>query len=209
MNLTERYASAVHAHELKFGRELDRTAETQSVDTTDVLAAYAYAGRALETGWRPTGPGGQGERVPTGPSSALAVPLSRLFAGDDRAVHAIVVHLAGLAWKHARSIRGAKCSPSESLEIARACLAWHRDGVCKHCGGHGYQLLVGTGVNGVGGVHGDTECPHCEHGKRPFEREFAEHHRELARWLVAQVLEPAIAQAGPQAMRSLRDAMDW
>lgn len=179
--IQNRYSSAVHSSNLNVD---GRTYMSDS----DTLGAYGIADRVLTTGQTSDG-------TPVRPCP-LAVPLERLFAGDNRAAHDIVRMLADMAFEHSFSLE-VKISKPHAADMARACLAWHRDGACKPCGGHGKSLITGTKTLS------ERDCPDCRgSGKRMFEREFRPEQRELARWLVAEMTR-ASGYAGPQAMRAL------
>lgn len=172
MKITERYASAINS------RTLTVDPKTTMSDT-DVLGAYGLAAK----------------RAP------LAVALSRLLAGDNRAQALIVDHLADDAWRHARHLR-VKCSPVEAADLARACLAWYRHGACKPCGGHGKLKIPGSVTLGV------DDCPACRgFGKMPLEAHVIDRHRELASRLVV-IMERELATAGPAAMAALVPKME-
>jgi len=172
MKITDRYASAINS------RTLTVDPKTTMSDT-DVLGAYGLAAK----------------RAP------LAVALSRLLAGDNRAQALIVDHLADDAWRHARHLR-VKCSPVEAADLARACLAWYRHGACRPCGGHGKLKIPGTVTLGV------EDCPACRgFGRMPLEAQVIKRHRELASWLVA-IMKRELATAGPAAMAALAPKMD-
>ncbi len=194
--LEERYRASINTSNL--GSD-PRTFRSPS----DVVGAYGLADKRLTDGWVPTGPG-QGYRIPEAP---LAVPLERLFAGDRRAAHEIVRILAGMAWSKAKA---QKMKPAlgraEAHDLACACLAWHMGGVCKACGGHGYETIPGTKTLS------DRDCEACRGtGKIPFEDAIdpsKRNHalRELARWLVAEMTREA-GNAGPRAMEAIAARM--
>lgn len=184
--ISNRYASAVHSSNLGVD-------EKTVMSDTDVLGAMGIADRVLNVGMTSSG-------TPVRPCP-LAVPLERLFAGDNNAAYDIVRTMAEMVWYEARRIK-VKLGRVEAKEIAQACLAWHRDGVCKPCGGHGYALIPGTISLS------SHECPACRgSGKRLFEREFKPLHRELARWLVSE-MSRASGYAGPAAMRALAPSLN-
>jgi len=85
--------------------------------------------------------------------------------------------------------------------MARAVLAWHRDGTCKHCEGHGFPKL-----DGAPGLSA-RPCHHCRGtGRIIFDRQFPLERLELARWLAAEVdREQQIA--GVEAMRRLAERL--
>jgi hypothetical protein len=134
--------------------------------------------------------------------SPLAIALLRLFAGDNHASRDIVLQLAqmlvGKAW-HAKRF---SLPRTEAEDIAKAVLAWHRDGTCRPCGGHGY-----TAVEGAPTIS-DHQCPVCRGtGRMPFDRHFKGSQLDLAQWLVAEV-EREQAMAGPAAMRALAPRLE-
>lgn len=199
-NIQDRYASAVNSS------NLDVDAKTKMSDS-DVLGAAGLADKALTMGWRPTGPGGQGEPVRTCP---LAIPLERLFAGDNNASYEIVRLLADMAHGYSFKIK-LKISRAQCKDIAQACLAWHRDGRCPTCEGRGYALIPGTKTLS------DRECQTCcssdqpvawrTPGKIPFERQFKPEWRGIARWLVSEMAN-ASGYAGPAAMKALAPTLN-
>lgn len=185
MAITDRYNSAVRSSNLK--------TQPSTTGDTDVLGAMGLADRDLCRGHDSAG-----ERVHPAP---LAVPLQRLFAGDNRVAPEIVQILATMAFEQSWVLH-IKIKRTTAEDMARACLAWHRDGVCKPCGGHGETLIPGTKT------HSGHACQACRGtGKIPFDSQFRQTHQPLARWLVAE-MERASGQAGPRAMRLLADRMD-
>jgi hypothetical protein len=184
--IQNRYASAVHSSNLSVD---GRTYMSDS----DTLGAMGIADRVLTTGRTSDG-------TPVKPSP-LAVPLERLFSGDNREAHEIVRLMAQMAHEHSFQIK-VKISRAQCKDMAQACLAWHRNGTCKPCGGRSYSLIPGTKTLS------DRECPECRgSGKAPLERQFRMEHRELARWMVAEMARAA-GQAGPQAMRVLAPTLE-
>jgi len=186
MKITERYSTAIHSSAL--------TVDTKTtMSDTDVLAAFGFADKALKTGRDSQG-------LPVKPAP-LAVPLERLFSGDNRAAIEIVMILANMAYTQSWIDR-VKISRVQALDMAKACLAWHRDGTCKPCGGHGLTLIPGTKT------HSEHDCPACfGKGKIPFESNFRQEHKALARWLVVQMDREA-GRAGPAAMQKLAERME-
>lgn len=167
MRIQDRYATAVKSSCLTVD-------ERTTFSDTDVLGAFGLASREHE----------------------LAVALERLFAGDNCASASVVAVLAQMIQGKATALR-IKVAATQSVTIAQACLAWHRDGVCKPCGGHGVLKIRGTNALGV------QECKPCKgHGKIPFEATIHHGWRDLARWVVA-AMERAQAIAGPAAMARL------
>lgn len=124
----------------------------------------------------------------------LAVALARLLSGDNRETHDVVRELADMIWKRARG-GSAKCSAVQAQDIAKACLAWWRDGVCKACGRHGKTIIPGTLTLS------EHDCPACRGtGKIAFESNFPQELRDLAAWAQA-TLEKNLAIAGPEAKK--------
>lgn len=165
--LGERYAVAIRSRNLAIN-------PLSTFSDTDVLGGMGLAGK----------------------DHPLAVALQRLFAGDNGAASEVVVVLAEMVRNKANSLR-IKMAETQSADMARACLAWHRDGACKPCGGHGVTVITGTKILGA------QQCKRCRGtGKRPFEREFHESFRDLARWLVSE-MEREQAKAGPAAMAKI------
>jgi hypothetical protein len=179
--IDQRYASAVHSKSLSVD-------EKTTMSDTDVLGAMGLAARVLEDGrtW-------DGKPVRPAP---LAVPLARLFAGDSNAAHEIVRTLATMAFDQSFAY-GIKIAKPMCEDMAKSCLAWHRNGICRRCGGHGLSLIPGTKTLS------DRACVHCKgSSKVPFERNFRQEWQPLARWLVVEMRRES-SRAGPQAMRSL------
>lgn len=172
MNIRDRYATAVHSSNLK------SEAKTFQSDS-DVIGAYGLAGKR----------------------SPLATALERLFTGDNRASREIVAIMAEMSWGKAKSLK-VKQTRVQSEDMARMVLAWHRDGTCKPCGGHGYDIVPGTLTIG------NMECKHCRGTRKiPFEKQFKPEHRILARWLLVHI-EKEQSVAGPAAMRALAPMLE-
>jgi len=129
----------------------------------------------------------------------LAAALTRLFLGDNGAALACVATLADM-------LGGRKISRDlgrvQAEDIARAVLAWHRDGVCTDCGGHGYERVPGTPALST------NPCKTCGGvGRIPFDQQFRARDREHARWLLAEI-QSTQAQAGAEAMRKLAPRLE-
>jgi hypothetical protein len=185
-----RYASAINARNLVVD-------EKTTFSDSDVLGAMGLADRRLTTGWVPTGRD-EGYSIKPAP---LAVPLARLLAGDNKASHDIVAILAQLAFERSWVLK-VKIGRATAHDMACACLAWHRNGRCDPCGGHGKTIIPGTKTLS------DHDCPKCRgSGKVAFERNFRQEWQELARWLVVEI-ERASAIAGPQAMKAIAQRME-
>jgi hypothetical protein len=167
LTILDRYASAVRSANLKSDANTSRS-------DVDVLGAAGLAAKRHQ----------------------LAIALARLFCGDNRASSEIVEMLASMVWGKAQA-QHVELKRVQADDMARAVLAWHRDGICKTCSGHGFQLIHGAPAVG------DTPCPAC-HGQRriPFERQFHPERRQLACWLLAEV-EREQAKAGPAALAAL------
>lgn len=196
--IRERYSSAVHSGSLTVD-------EKTTYSDSDVLGAHGLADKHLTAGFVTTGPDGQGYPVKPAP---LAVGLERLFAGDNSATHAIVRALAEMVFEQSW-VEKVKLSRVQADDMARACLAWHRGGTCKACGGHGKTLIPGTKT------HSDHDCQACYDrrlgaatGKIPFERNFRQEWQPLARWLVVE-MERESGRAGQAAMRAIAPKLDF
>lgn len=172
MSIQDRYATAVRSSCLTVD------ARTTYSDT-DVLGAMGLASK----------------------QSPLAAMLLRLFTGDNTASREIVGVLEQMAWRKARGLR-VKLTLQQARHMAQTCLHWHRDNVCKNCGGHGKMKIPNTNVVG------NAICKECRGtGRVSFDKQFRHEWRELAAWLVAE-METEQAQAGPAAMRQLASYLD-
>ena len=183
MNISDRYATAVHSSNLKSKPET-------TFSDTDVLGAAGLAGKQV--------------RVIDGverPGSPLGIALMRLFAGDNTAarslVHIMAVSVKGKAKRDGMALKFVQCE-----DVSRAVLAWHRDGVCKRCGGHGYTLIEGAPMLS------EHSCRACKGtGRVLFDEQFPLDLLLLARWLLAEV-EREQAIAGPAAMAALAPRLE-
>ena len=140
--------------------------------------------------------------------SPLAIALMRLFTGDNRAatdiVRILTASVIGKAWHFYKL----PLPRIEGEDISKAVLAWHRDGVCRVCGGHGFMVAGGGGLGEGRAVIGDAPCGACHgQGKVSFDRQFAMDRLELARWLRAEI-EREQAIAGAEAMKALGPRME-
>lgn len=179
--IDQRYSSAIRSRDLGVDPKTVRS-------DSDVLGATALADRTLSRGHD-----GRGNSVRP---DSLAVPLTRLLAGDNHAAREIAERLGKRAHRHSHVI-GVHITRPDCNDMAKACLAWFRHGTCKLCGGHGKLLIPGTKTLG------DKDCDACHGmGKMPFRSAFRKEWRPLADWLVSQ-MERALGRAGPQAMAHL------
>ena len=168
----DRYASAVHSSNLK-------SKEGTVWSDSDVLGAAGLAGKR----------------------NALAMALARLFSGDNTAAHELVRTMADLVWWKQHT-SGAKLKRTQATDMARAVLSWKRDGVCRPCGGHGFELIPGTRT--VGG----TACRACRGtGKVLFDKQFPMERLGLARWLLSEI-EREQGKAGSAAMAKLAPRLE-
>ncbi|MGI4776941.1 MAG: hypothetical protein ACRYGA_02290 [Janthinobacterium lividum] len=178
MSITDRYATAIRSSNLKHD---DRSVNAD----TDVLGAFGIADRRLSFHGHP-----------------LSVPLTRLFMGDNGAAAEIVEVLAVMARGKAPALR-TDVTETQATDMARACLAWHRDSCCKVCGGHGQFVIKGSTT--IGGAI----CKVCKGtGKILFEKNFRHEWHELARWLVSE-MDREQGRSGPEAMKALGRQMDF
>jgi len=191
--ITDRYATAVHSSNLKHTSELNKREEQGQSGDTDILGAMGIADKRLSSG--------KNERGEDCSKHPLAVPLERMFAGDNRAAHDIVRILAELVFTQSWKLR-VKIGRVTAHDMACACLAWHRNGTCRACGGHGKTLIPGSKS------FSDHDCQVCRGtGKVAFKSQFKQEHRELADWLVAE-MEREAGRAGPAAMKALSAGME-
>ncbi len=181
--IQERYRAAVHSRDMTVDPKTFRS-------DSDVAGAYGLADKRLCAG---------GDHNGDFPPSPLSVPLERFFAGDGRAASTIVEILALMAYKRARHLK-VRCNEPTAQDMAKACLAWHRDGKCKHCGGHGFEMIPGAPTLS------ERPCSHCLNGRIPLEAQFPPELRELAGWMVSQ-MERAAGRAGPAAMQAIAGGM--
>lgn len=136
----------------------------------------------------------------------LAMALARLMSGDNRASIDVTAQLSTLAWGKAQAMR-VKLKRAQADDMAAAVLGWMRGGVCKPCGGHGFELQSDAVLGESRAVLSDRHCKHCKGtGKVPFEREFHKDLVELARWLLVKVEEES-SKAGPAVMAKLAQRM--
>ena len=182
MSITDRYATAVRATSLAGNAEsmADGTSPAKTANQVDVLGAFGLAAKK-----RP-----------------LAVALTRLFAGDNRAAREIVQLLAVMVDTKSWRDDGVNVPMLEAEDIGRKVLAWHRDGVCRDCGGHGFEL-----IHGAPSLSGNA-CPVCRGSRKvPFDSEFTMERLHLARWL-REKIEREQGMAGQAAMRALAPRLD-
>jgi hypothetical protein len=193
-NIKTRYAAAVNSGNLTVKSAKNATDEAETViGDPEVLGAYGLADRDLERGHD-----SQDRKFTPAP---LAVPLERLFAGDSNAAHRIVRILADMAFTEARRL-GVKLSRTQAQDMARATLAWFRNGTCEPCGGRGFPMIKDSPVMAA------HACEHCKGtGKIPFEKQFRFEWKPLARWL-KEGMELECGRAAPRAMRTLAGRMD-
>lgn len=171
MTIIDRYATAIRSS------NLGSKPETVNSDS-DVIGAAGLAAKR----------------------SPLAIALLRLFCGDNHASTTVVGILADKAVGKAYRM-GNECSRVEAWDISAAVLAWHRDGTCKVCGGHGVKLIPGTTT--LGG----EKCASCANGRIRFDAQFPMVRLDLARWLAAE-LDREQAIAGADAMRALAPKLE-
>lgn len=185
-SIDQRYASAIRSSNLGVD---DKTTRSDS----DVLGAMGLADRTLTRGH--DGRGNHSFRCP------LAVPLTRLLAGDNNASREVVKILSVMAHKHS-FVLDVRVNRTDCHEMALACLAWYRHGACKACGGHGKLVIPGTTTLGA------QDCDACRgRGKMVFESAFPADWHVLANWLACE-MERALGRAGPAAMAHLAPKLE-
>ena len=141
-----------------------------------------------------------------GKRAPLATALLRLFVGDNRSAGEIVRIMAGMALGKSYRLHSRTLAPTQADDIARAVLAWHRDGVCKHCQGRRWLTLGGNLLGGKA-VLSNEHCPDCRgSGRIPLDRQFKGEALELARWLAAE-LDREQRIACVEAMKYLAERM--
>ncbi len=194
MNIRARYARAVHSGNLTVRSGKNNTEEAETViGDPEILGAHGIADRDLTRGFDIH------DRKFT--PAPLAVPLERLFAGDARAAHDIVRILAGLVFDESRR-RQIDLTRTQAEDMARATLAWFRNGTCKPCGGRGKPAIKDSPVLAA------HDCDHCGGtGKIAFERHFRFEWKPLARWMKDRI-DMESGRAGPNAMRALAPKLD-
>jgi hypothetical protein len=167
----------------------------------NVVGAMGLADRRLTDGWVPTGPG-EGYTIPKAP---LAVAITRLLTGDNTAAHAIVQLMAAMIFERSWKIK-VKISRPAAHDLACSVLAFHRNGTCRTCGGHGFELILGTPA------HSERHCKACNGaGKLPLEKIVSSNGQkpelaEMARWLLSE-MEREAGRAAPEAMRALNERL--
>jgi hypothetical protein len=178
MTFDDRYASAVRSSNLK------SKPDTLSSDS-DVLGAAGLAGK----------------------KAPLALALARLFSGDNHAVREIVELLEEKVVGKAFRV-GVEITRLQAADMGRSVLAWHRDGTCKACGGHGFRLVGDARIGQGRASLSEHHCQACKGSRKVlFDRQFALERLDLARWLLAEV-EREMAIAGPLAMAKLAPRLD-
>ena len=124
----------------------------------------------------------------------LGIALARMLAGGSRGD--VVEILSCMAFERSFKIR-TRITRVQSNDLAKAVLAWYRDGACQPCGGTGYELIPGVPSLSA------NQCKHCRGtGKLLFDQSFRPDWRELARYL-AREIERTQAAAGVLAMRKI------
>lgn len=189
MTIIDRYASAAVGT-----RNMRSDPDTHCSDS-DVVGAVGLAGKAVRTS-------ATGETYAGAP---LAMLLQRLFVGDNRGASEVVEVMADMAHRFAGKSH-VRLKRVQAEDIARAVLAWHRDGTCRTCGGHGFDLTPGD--RDTRRALTDRPCPKCKGtGRIPFERQFPIEQQLVANWLLTRVQEEQ-SKAGPAAMAALAPRLD-
>lgn len=178
MTIQDRYASAVNSRNLRpIG--IKGVHEGSTTSDTDMLGAMGLASRG----------------------HPLGAALERLFAGDHKSAHEIVRILAQMAFKQSWDYE-IRASRAQCHDLACAVLAWHRNGTCRVCNGHGYELIPGAPMLS------ERECKACRGtGKVALEAAFKVELRPLVSWLSSEMMRES-GRVGPAAMRGLGRAME-
>ena len=88
-----------------------------------------------------------------------------------------------------RGCAGLALSEVQCTDLARAVLAWHRDGLCRACGGHGFKLAGSHALGEGRAVLSDAACDECRGTRKvPFNTQFPMEQLWLAR-TPAQAIE--------------------
>ena len=129
----------------------------------------------------------------------MGIALARMLGGGGQGD--VIAVMADAAFIRSHGIKGGRLTRLQATDIAKAVLAWFRDGRCDPCGGTGCRIIPGTPSLG-------DDCPVCKGaGKLPFEVQFRQEWRETARWLSSEV-ERSQANAGKIAMRKIAPTLD-
>ncbi len=180
MRIMDRYAGAVNSPNLSV------SALTIFSDT-DVLAAFAIADRRLSSRKKNPHP--------------LAVPLTRLFMGDDGQTLNLVQILSEMLRGKAPRL-GLSITDTQAIDLSKVALAWCRNGACRFCGGHGKTLIPGTKTLS------DEDCIPClGAGKIRLEDQIHNRLQPLVRWVIGEI-EQEMGVAGPEAMKALAPKLD-
>ena len=178
-NITDRYATAVRSGNL-------RSKPDTTASDSDVLGAAGLAAK----------------RAP------LAMALLRLFMADNGGAAEVVAILTESIKTRAYRAHRLTLSDLECADIARAVLAWHRDGICPTCKGHGYKLAGSVSFGEGRAVLSDAACDDCRGTRKvPFDSQFPMEFVMLARW-VREEIEREQAYAGSAAMAALAPKLD-
>jgi hypothetical protein len=182
-SIRDRYASAVNTSNLKSDPKT-------TYSPTDVLGAYGLADRRLANG------------IDHHTKHPLAVPLERLFAGDDTAARDIVLRLTGIIRGKAIALR-VDLTQSQTRDMARAILGWFRRPACPKCDGHGFKKIAGTTTIG------NMRCRPCDAtGRVQLEQLYRVEQRQLVRWVVAR-MELEAGLAGPAARKAIAPQLNF
>lgn len=191
--IRDAYARAIRSKNLRSDPRTERS-------DADIIGAVAFAGKDVRTEV-------VNGKVVTRKGSKLAMQLLRLFVGGDREAKEVTATLARMAVGKAYRL-GAPIGEAGADLLAGLVIQWHRDSVCKTCGGHGFKVAMGGKLGDSRAVMGDDPCNDCRgSGKRDFDGMFPWEHLNLARWLRAEV-EREQAIAGAEAMKALGPKLD-
>jgi hypothetical protein len=179
MKFEDRYHSAVRTSNLK-------SEEKTTFSASDIMGAAGLASK----------PRTASETSDSRPGQPLAMALLRLLTGDNHASAEVLAILSVKVIGKAHRL-GPEIEQPAALMLSALVLGHFRDGRCRSCKGHGFELIKGAPAIG------DKQCPQCDGtGNRPFDAMFTTDRIDLARWLAAE-LDRELAKAGPAAMAAL------
>lgn len=123
----------------------------------------------------------------------MGIALARMLGGGRGNA---IEDMADAAYRRSHRIKGGRLTRLQAEDMAKAVLAWIRNGRCTPCGGIGAMLIPGTPSLG-------DECNTCKgSGKLAFDTHFRQEWRDVADWLRGEV-ERSQANAGTMTMQKI------